>query len=229
MNGPTIFSPETLKPLTVVTGHYGVGKTNVVINLALDLKKAGHAVTVVDLDIVNPYFRSSDYAALLEEAGVTVIAPTFARTTLDTPTLGPEVSGSFERHGYVLVDAGGDDVGATALGRYRHLIDTRPFDLLYVVNANRNLTQKPDQAVEVLREIEAACGLRATGIVNNTHLQNETTCETIAHGLSFGEACADQAGLPQVFVTVPRNLNYSGSDLLPEWWYPTEVYVKPPW
>jgi len=224
-----MFSVETLKPLTIVVGHYGVGKTNVVLNLALDLRCAGHAVTVVDLDIVNPYFRSSDYTALLEDAGVVVIAPTFANTTLDTPTLSPAIAGAFERDGYVLIDAGGDDVGATALGRYRHLVTARPHAMLYVVNANRNLTQTPEEALEVLREIEAVCGIGATALVNNTHLGVETTCDTVARGLAFGQECAEQAGLPLAFVTVPRHLDCSELGLAPELWYPTEIYVKPPW
>ena len=224
-----MFNPQTLKPLTLVAGHYGVGKTNVVLNLALDLRTAGLAVTVVDLDIVNPYFRSSDYPALLADAGATLIAPTFAGTTLDTPTLGPEIAGAFERDGFVLVDVGGDDVGATALGRYRAHLKAGEYDLLYVVNANRNLTQTPEEALQVLRDIETVCGLTSTGIANNTHLQRETTCATIERGLAFGDACANQAGLPLKLVAVPKNLDCSELGLAPELWYPTEIYVTPPW
>ena len=224
-----MFSPLTLKPLTLITGHYGVGKTNLTINLALDLREAGQTVTVVDLDIVNPYFRSSDYTTLLEDAGIEIIAPLFAGTTLDTPTLSAALGGVFEREGYVLVDAGGDDVGATALGRYRAQIKARDYDLLYVVNANRNLTQTADEAIEVLREIEAVCGLCASGIANNTHLQTETTCATIEKGEPFGEQCAQQAELPLVCVTVPEGLECKELTTPEDKRYPTKTFVKPPW
>ncbi|MCL2491475.1 MAG: ParA family protein [Coriobacteriia bacterium] len=224
-----MFTASELTPLTLITGHYGVGKTNLTINFALDLREAGKQVTVVDLDIVNPYFRSSDYTQMLEGSGIEVIAPTFAGTTLDTPVLSAALSGVFERDGFVLVDAGGDDVGATAMGRYRQQIGARDFEMLYVVNANRNLTVQAAGALEVMREIEAVCGLNATGIVNNTHLQNETTCETILQGEPFGVECAQLTGLPLVCVSVPKGMECDGMTTPPEKQYPTEIYVKPPW
>lgn len=102
--------------ITVVCGHYGCGKTNLTLNLALEAAAAGERVTVADLDIVNPYFRSSEYGGLLEEQGVRLIAPVFAGTTLDTPTLPPELYSIFEpQAGRVFIDAGGDDAGVTAL------------------------------------------------------------------------------------------------------------------
>jgi len=228
-----MYSPLTLKPLTIIVGHYGVGKTNLTLNFAHDLKNAGHDVTVVDLDIVNPYFRSSDYAQLLESAGIDIIAPTYARTTLDTPSLGAATAGAFEQTEdagrYTLIDVGGDDAGATALGRFRHQLKSREYDMLYVVNANRNLTQSVDEALEVLAEIEAVTGLQATGIINNTHLQVETTCETIKAGELFGQQCAKQSGLPLVCMTVPAGVECEGLSTPEALRYPTKIYVKQPW
>jgi hypothetical protein len=225
-----VFSPTSCKPLTLIAGHYGVGKTNLAVNFALDLCKAGKQVTLVDLDVVNPYFRSSDYPDLLAGSGVKLIAPTFARTTLDTPTLSPAIAGAFEnREGFVLVDAGGDDVGATALGRYRDQVTAREYDFLYVVNANRNLTQTVAEALEILGEIEAVTGFCATGIVNNTHLQTETTQSTVQAGEEFGFACARESGLPLVCVTVPAGLPGKGLQTPSELRYPTMRYVTPPW
>jgi hypothetical protein len=225
-----VFSPAVLKPLTLIAGHYGVGKTNVAVNFAMDLRYQGHAVRIVDMDIVNPYFRTSDYTELLEDAGVEVIAPLFARTTLDTPALSPAIAGAFaSQSGITIVDVGGDDVGATALGTYRSQILARDHDFLYVVNANRNLTQTPTEALAIMHEIEAVTGLRFTGIINNTHLQNETTCETIEKGEAFGEACAAEAGLPLVCVCVPEDMDCTSLKTPEALRYPTRIYVKPPW
>ena len=224
-----MFSPLTLKPLTLVTGHYGVGKTNVTINFALDMAAAGKQVTVVDLDIVNPYFRTSDYTQLLEDSGIEVIAPLFAGTTLDSPALSAQLGGVFDRDGYVLIDAGGDDVGATALGRYRHQINERDHDMLSVVNAKRNLTLQAHEALEVMRQIESVCGVQTTGIVNNTHLQSLTTYETICSGETFGSECAHLADIDLVCVTVPADLDCVDLATPAEKLYPTQIYVRPPW
>jgi len=225
-----MFSPLSLKPLTLIVGHYGVGKTNLTVNFALDLRKADQAVTLVDLDIVNPYFRSSDYTEMLEDAGISVVAPIFARTTLDNPALSPAIAGAFEESdGYVLIDVGGDDVGATALGRFRALLASRAYDLLYVVNRNRNLTPTPADALGILHEIEAVTGLKATGIINNTHLQFETSCETVRAGEAFGTECARLAELPLVCVSVPAGIMCEGLSTPKDLQYPTQIYVKPLW
>ena len=173
------FDVKRLKAVTVITGHYGVGKTNLAINLALDARYAGLEVRVADLDVVNPYFRSSDYRDLLEDAGVQVIAPRYAGTTLDAPAISGQVSAALdwargERGRLLLVDAGGDDAGATALGRFASGIAEGDYDLLYVVNRSRNLTHDPAEALCVLREIEAASRLHATAVANNTHLADFT-------------------------------------------------------
>ena len=130
-------------------------------------------VRVADLDIVNPYFRSSDYRGLLEDAGVQVIAPRYAGTTLDAPAISGQVSAALdwargEQGRLLLIDAGGDDVGATALGRFARGVAEGDYDLLYVVNRSRNLTHDAHEALSVLREIEAVSHLRATAVANNT-------------------------------------------------------------
>ena len=202
--GSTKLSPApSLKLLVILTGHYGVGKTTCALSLAHDFAEAGEKVTLVDLDIVNPYFRSSDHRRALEAAGIDVVAPTFAATTLDAPSLPAALGGALEREGRVIVDVGGDDAGATALGRFRAQIAARDYDLLYVVNARRNLTSTPQEAVAILREIEDACGLQATGIVDNTHLQNETTDAIRAQGETFAAEVARQTDLP--LVSIPRS------------------------
>ena len=195
-----------IKPFVVVTGHYGTGKTNFCINLALDFAERYDTVTVVDLDIVNLYFRISDYTDLLAAHGVRVIAPVFAGTTVDTPSLSAAVFSAFEAPGAVVFDVGGDDVGATALGQFRCNIEPLDYDMLYVVNRYRNLTATPAEAINLLREIERASRLRATGIVNNSHLKAETTVETVLDSAGFAREVADELSLPLKCTTIPQKL-----------------------
>ncbi len=224
----------SLKPLTIITGHYGCGKTNLAINLALDIAAEGAEVTLVDLDIVNPYFRSSDYTPLLVSRGVKVVSPRFAGTTLDTPSLSPEVYTALESEGQVILDVGGDAAGATTLGRFSNEIEQRDYDLLYVVNAYRNLTTTPEDAVEVLDEIASASRLHATGVVNNSHLRRETTVETVLDSMPFARRSAELLGLPLRFTTVPVALadafsDEQGEPTYIENKYPVEIRVLTPW
>lgn len=237
MEPTNAFHPATLPAVCVVAGHYGVGKTNFAINLALASHAAGRDVRVVDLDVVNPYFRTSDFRSVLEDAGVPVIAPVFAGSTLDVPSLSGEVSsaiawaqrpGTADARPLLIVDAGGDDVGATALGRYARAIGTASYALLYVVNRSRNLTQDPAEAVRVLREVEAQAHLAATAIVNNTHLKQETDEDVVAAGVPYAAAVARLAGLPLACTVVPQDNAFevpNGAGAL----FGVRTYVKTPW
>lgn len=190
--------------ITIICGHYGCGKTNLTLNLALEKAEQGKKVTVVDLDIVNPYFRSSEYGTLLKEKGITLIAPVFAGTTLDTPVLPAEISSIFEEDaGEVLIDAGGDDAGVTALGGLHDRLDAAGYAMIYVINRYRVLSQLPEEAAELLKEIEQACRLKATGIVNNSHLGVETTKEDLLRAIPFAEKTAKLTELPLLYSTAP--------------------------
>ncbi len=232
----------------IVTGHYGAGKTNFSLNVALDAAAGGRAVTIVDLDVVNPFFRSSDYRDLLEERGVRVISPVFAGTNVDGPSLSGAIEPAIElarrpQDGrdtppLLVIDAGGDDVGATALGRFAEAVKAGPYEMVYVVNRSRNLTQDPDEAVEIMRQIEERSHLRATAVVNNTHLQGETDAETIERGIPFAKAVAASVGLPLACTTVPidvisllsdRETPLTGRTGGKQTLYPVRVYVHAPW
>ena len=190
--------------ITIICGHYGCGKTNLALNLALEAAEQGGPVIVVDLDIVNPYFRSSEYRGLLSSSGVRLIAPVFAGTTLDTPTLPPEISSIFEEGaGKVFIDAGGDDAGVTALGGLHQRLTAAGYAMLYVINRYRALSQNPEEAAALLKEIEGACRLKAGGIVNNSHLGAETQMRDVLEALPFGEKTAALTHLPLLFSTVP--------------------------
>ena len=214
--------------VTVVCGHYGTGKTNLSINLALDCARNGEDVTLVDLDVVNPYFRSADYADVLTKNGVGVVGPNFANTNLDTPSLPGAVRNVIAEGSRVIVDVGGDDAGATALGVYsRTLADADP-DVIYVVNRYRSMTTHAEEAVQILREIEATSHLRATCVANNSHLKQDTSEDTVLDSMGFAEEVASASGLPLRFTTAPRGLDFSILNKIPNI-YPVDVLVRAPW
>jgi len=199
--------------ITLFAGHYGSGKTNIALGYARMLRRAGDDVAVADLDIVNPYFRTKDAAADLEREGIRLVVSDYANSNVDFPAMPKEVyalvspPGSGGRPGRVVIDVGGDDRGALALGRY--VDDIRAggdYEMLAVVNASRPLTRTPQDAVEVLREIEAACALPFTGIVNNTNLGLKTTAEDVLASLPYAAEVAEAMGLPIRFTCAERKV-----------------------
>ena len=190
------------KRLTLFAGHYGSGKTNIAVNYALALAREGKAVCIADLDIVNPYFRTKDSAAVLEAAGVELISPQFANTNVDLPALPAEAYKLVTDHStYAIMDIGGDDRGAYALGRYvPSILEENNYRMVFVANCYRPLTRTPEEAVEVMREIEAACGLKFTDIVNNSNLGGETTAETVLSSVEYVNKLSQLTDLP-VFLT----------------------------
>ena len=186
------------KRLTLFAGHYGSGKTNIAVNYALLLAKEGKKVCIGDLDIVNPYFRTKDSAKVLEAAGVELISPQFANTNVDLPALPAEAYRLVEdKKTYGIMDIGGDDRGAYALGRYVPAIKAEnDYRMIFVANCYRPLTRTPQDALEVMREIEAACGLPFTDIVNNANLGPETTPDTVLQAVDFMEQLSKLSGLP---------------------------------
>ena len=192
--------------VVIITGHYGAGKTNLAVNLAREMAKTGPA-SLYDLDIVNPYFRSADFSQTLRAAGVTVVAPEAANTNLDLPALSGRLEAALrtgERR--LILDVGGDDAGAVALGRFAPLLEQREYQMWYVVNRFRYLTRVPEEAVGLLREIETASRLRVTHIVNNSNLGPATTPEDVAEGFRYAERVAGLTGLPLLFTAVPAGL-----------------------
>lgn len=196
------------KRVTVFTGHYGSGKTSLAVNWALRLSESGRAVTVADLDIVNPYFRTTDRRRELEARGIKLIASPFANSNLDLPALPAELYAAVEdREGYAVLDVGGDDRGAVALGRYVPFIQAEgDYEMLFVVNFCRPLTRTAFDALGVLREVEAACGLTATALVNNSNLGRETTANTILSTLERMDELSGLANLPVKMTAAGREL-----------------------
>jgi len=186
------------KRLTLFAGHYGSGKTNIAVNYALALAKAGKKTCIADLDIVNPYFRTKDSAAVLEAAGVELISPQYANSNVDLPALPAESYRLVrDKSTYGIMDIGGDDRGAYALGRFTpFILEENDYRMAFVANCYRPLTRTAEDALEVMREIEAACGIGFTCIVNNSNLGPETTAQTVLDSLEFTEKLSRLSGLP---------------------------------
>ena len=190
------------KRLTLFAGHYGSGKTNIAVNYAFLLAREGKQVCIGDLDIVNPYFRTKDSAKELEEAGITLISPQFANTNVDLPALPAEAYRLVaDKSVYGIMDIGGDDRGAYALGRYVPAIrEENNYRMIFVANCYRPLTPTPEDALEIMREIEAACGLEFTDIINNSNLGSETTPQTVLGSVEYMNKLCEISGLP-IFAT----------------------------
>ena len=186
------------KRLTLFAGHYGSGKTNIAVNYALRLAREGKPVCIADLDIVNPYFRTKDSAAALEAAGVELISPQFANTNVDLPALPAEAYRLVQdKNTWAIMDIGGDDRGAYALGRFvPAIVEENNYRMVFVANACRPLTRTAEDAMVVMREIEAACGLPFTCIVNNANLGAETDRDTVLAALPYMRELSRISGLP---------------------------------
>lgn len=210
-----------VKRITLFAGHYGSGKTNIALNYARMLKRSGEKVVIADLDIVNPYFRTKDSAAALQAEGIDLVVSDFANTNVDFPAMPKEIYGLVAERGQkIVMDIGGDDRGALALGRYVPDIRAEDdYEMLAVVNAARPLTQTAADAVEVLREIEAACQLPFTGIVNNTNLGQQTIAATVLESVPYANEVAALMGVPVRFTcataAIARELEGKIENLLP--------------
>ena len=207
------------KRLTLFAGHYGSGKTNIAVNYALYLARTGKRVTIADLDIVNPYFRTKDSEKELSEAGIRLISPRYANSNVDLPAL-PAESYSLvqDKTVYGVMDIGGDDRGAYALGRYVDAIKAEGnYRMAFVVNCYRPLTSTPDEALEIMHEIETACGLGFTCIINNSNLGEETTPETVLASADFVRELSELTGLPVWMTSVEESVakELSSPDVFP--------------
>ena len=216
-----------MNKITVITGHYGCGKTNFSVNLALRYAKSGEKVTVIDLDIVNPYFRTADFDKLFEENGIRLVAPEYANSNLDIPSFGFDLMEVSD--GHVIIDLGGDDAGAVAVGRFAdELIGSgREYDVLYLFNSYRYLTRTAAEAEAVMREIESASRLKITGLVNSSNLGSETTAETVLDSLETADELSALTSVPIVFTlsSVPLGGEAKKAVNL----FPVDIYVRPPW
>ncbi len=196
------------KRVTLLCGHYGSGKTNVALNMAYELKKSYSNVAIADLDIVNPYFRTKDSAKDLEEKGIKLIVSEFAGTNVDIPAMPAEMySLTDDKTVRAVIDVGGDDRGALALGRIApSILEENDYECLLVINKFRPLTPDVESTLEVMSEIETACGIKITGLVNNSNLGVETTAEDVLGSLDYANSVAKATNLEIVCTSVNETL-----------------------
>ena len=196
------------KRITLLCGHYGSGKTNIAVNMAMELSKDHENVVVADLDIVNPYFRTLDSKEDLRQAGIRLIVSPYANSNVDLPALPQEMYSLVDdKRLTCVVDVGGDDRGAYALGRISPAIrEENDYDMFLVINRYRPLTQDAVSTVEIMREIEGAASLPFTGIINNSNLGAETDPETVLSSLRYAEEVSELTGLPVVMTTVEKSI-----------------------
>lgn len=196
------------KRVTLFAGHYGSGKTNIAVNYALALKNGNENVAIADLDIVNPYFRTKDSAAELKNAGIKLISSEFANSNVDFPALPQEMYRvTDDRDYFAVLDIGGDDRGAYALGRYTpSILEENNYEMLLVINKYRPLTSDANSVIEVMREIEQAGGIKFTGIVNNSNLGEETTALTVLDSVGYANEVSSLSGLEVKMTTVEYRL-----------------------
>lgn len=199
------------KRMTLFAGHYGSGKTNIAVNYALHLKEIGNDVVIADLDIVNPYFRTRDSLEELTAAGIKLVSSEFASSNVDLPALPQEVYSLLDkREEKAIMDIGGDDRGAYALGRYSDAIkQENDYEMLFVFNKYRPLTGTAEEALEIMGEIEAAGNIKFTAIVNNSNLGGLTTAEDILNSVEETEKLSRLSGLPVKMTTVREDLVYN--------------------
>ncbi len=196
------------KRITLLCGHYGSGKTNIAVNMAVELKKQRDNVAVADLDIVNPYFRTKDSSDLFSDNGIRLIVSKYANSNVDIPALPQEIySITDDTSLSVIIDVGGDDRGALAPGRLsKPIMEENDYEMLFVINCYRPLTRDAESTMEVMHEIECASKMKFTGIVNNSNLGEITTADDVLNSVEYAKKVSQLSGLPIVNTTVSENI-----------------------
>lgn len=220
----------THKRVTLFCGHYGSGKTNIAINYAMHLKNSFDDVCIADLDIVNPYFRTKDGEKALNRHGIKLISSEYASSNVDLPALPAETYAILDNPGlHAVIDVGGDDRGALALGRYApSILSENDYEMLFVINKFRPLTRDCASTLEIMDEIEAACNMKFTSIVNNSNLGDETTAENVLSSLEYADEISAKSGLPIKMTCVDNRIAPELSGKI-ENVFPITLYVMQSW
>ncbi len=204
-------SPKIEKPVNIIVGGYGSGKSEVSVNLArflvLDKSFTARPISIMDLDIANPYFRSREASAELEKLGITPINPEGAQFYADLPIILPQIRGAIETAaGTLICDVGGDDVGARVLSSLATSFDSSTYDMILVLNANRPFTSDMAGCLKTIGEIETASRLKFTGIISNTHLMDDTDEEIVMRGIELSKEVSAETGLKLYFVSAEQKI-----------------------
>ena len=232
------------KRITIFTGHFGSGKTELALNFAAGIQRdkaqlpQSRPVTLIDLDLVNPYFRSQEAKLVIEAQGIKAVVPPETMYGSDLPVLVTEAFEAFvDPNRQLVVDVGGDDQGALALGQFRQWLTEGEYDFWLVVNPYRPFNEDVAGIKQSRERVEAASRLRLTGLISNPNLGRETTAEVIAEGHQIVAAAAREMGLPLKFLAVSENLTdalnletVAGQNQLePLPVLPIKIFVYPDW
>lgn len=187
-----------MKRYYVIIGNFGSGKTELALNMAFEAAAKGEKVTLVDIDVINPYFRSTERKAELEAAGVRLISPNFTSSGVEVPSIPPEIFSVFsDNSDLVIFDVGGDPVGSIAMGQYYgYFKELENFEVWYVINARRPLSSGADENLEMIDKIHGVSRLNITGLVNNTNLAHESSEADLEYGLEVTKEVSERSGLP---------------------------------
>ncbi|NLM36728.1 MAG: hypothetical protein GX202_01215 [Firmicutes bacterium] len=216
--------------ITIFTGPFGSGKTEVAVNYALYLRRQGQRVGLVDLDIVNPYFRSRTLTRRLKEDGIDLVSTSPGLEMADLPALSPRIFSFLQSPDHqVVFDVGGDPVGARVLGRFQPYFQANPYQLWLVVNPYRPGYEDPACIAGLAREVEAASRLKITGLIDNSNLGNLTDRQVRARGALLVEAAAGRLKLPVVFRTYTDEAQLTVEQAGREQVFPLKLFMLPPW
>ncbi len=217
---------KLLRRINIVCGHYGSGKTNIAVNMAISASKRGDRAVLVDLDMVNPYFRADDSKEILKKYNVELISPTFANTNVEVMAVPARVNSVFaDKSCTVIFDVGGDDAGAVALGMYNSQFMADDTMMFCVINQRRPLTIDAFDSLEVIREIELASRLKCGCIINNTNLGDESSLEVIEQSAKYAQEVKEKSGCKRLITTIRRDI-YDGIVQKPCDYYPIDIYTK---
>lgn len=219
------------KRLVIVIGHYGSGKTEFAVNYAVKMKEIYENVSIADLDIVNPYFRSREKREFFEEIGIKLFDSSIRNTAVDLPALPAELMGVIVNPNIKsILDVGGDPVGARVLARFAEQIKNVEYDMFYVINGNRPDTSTVDEVINYLKIIEATSRLKITGLVNNTHMLKATTVEDVEFGHELTKKVSWETDIPIRYEAVIKETadKIKNHEII-EKLFPINLYMREEW
>lgn len=216
--------------ITIFTGHFGSGKTEISVNYAFQLARSGKKTVIVDLDIVNPFFRTADAKKPLEDKGIKVITPVYANTNVDVPSLPAAINSVFEDRSYqVVLDVGGDDLGARVLSRYNEEITREDHIHYFVVNTRRPMTRTPDEIELMVYEIQNSARLKVDSFVNNANLLGASSPELIGEASGIIGKVSGKLGIPVGIISGMEEVlrDYAGGPGIDRLYM--DKYIRLPW
>lgn len=218
--------------IRIFTGHFGSGKTEIALNYAIKLNEQGKKVTIADLDIVNPYFCTRDEKALLENKGINVVATPKEYSNAELGTIPLNTLTVFDdKSSEVVLDVGGDDQGAVAIGQYNRYFNLEAYDMYFVINTARPSTDNAEDIIEYIKQIERASRLKVKYLINNSNLSFETEIKHILDGQKVVEQVSERTGLPVKYTVVREDLvsQLPADIIIAGDLFPIKTYMQPEW